>query len=149
MTAESIKPTQITKPRRKVKPADKEKVVKLAIGNDLSCRQVEALTGVSKSVVAEILQDAKQNPETIQFSKSKDKVYEGLQYRLVNLADDEALKSMLSKRGLTDLGILEDKIRLIRGESTANVAYDARIVSTSIAELRQMLKDNGVIDADP
>lgn len=133
------------KPRRTLSRTDKIKAAKLAIKHDLSCVQAEKLTGISKSVIAEVLQAVKANPEIIEFSRNKDKVYEGLQAKLVNLVDDDALKTMLNKRGLTDLGILEDKIRLIRGESTANVAYDARTINIHIAELKQMINNNNNI----
>ena len=75
-------------------------------------------------------------------------MFENLQYRLINLADDNLLKTMLNKRGMTDVAILEDKIRLIRGESTANISYDAKVISASVAELRKMVNDNNVIEAE-
>ena len=145
--------TEITpkprKPRRTLSRTDKIKAAKLAIKHDLSCKQAEQLTGISKSVIAEVLQAVKANPEIIEFSRNKDKVYEGLQAKLVNLADEDALKSMLAKRGFTDLGILEDKIRLIRGESTQNTVYDARTINIHISELKQMINNNNTLDANP
>jgi predicted transcriptional regulator len=126
--------------------ADKKQVADLVLNRGLTQDQAAALTGVAQSRISEIIKEVRTNPDVIQFSKSKDKIYEGLQVKLINLADDDALKSMLSKRGFTDVGILEDKIRLIRGESTSNISYDARTITASISELREMLKavDNHV-----
>jgi hypothetical protein len=56
---------------------------------------------------------------------------------------------MLAKRGFTDLGILEDKIRLIRGESTQNTVYDARTINIHISELKQMINNNNELPANP
>lgn len=108
------------KPRKRkvVDNKDKKQIVQLGIDNQLPVRKIEQLTGVSKTRVAEIIADARTNPEYLEFTQNKDKVFEGLQQKLINLADDDLLKTMLSKRGLTDVGILEDKIRLIRGQAT-------------------------------
>jgi predicted XRE-type DNA-binding protein len=144
MTAETIKKQPLTK-TRKPRPckADRKQIAKLIIDNELTQEQTSALTGISRSRISEIMSEIRTNPETIQFSKNKDKIYEGLQAKLINLADDDALKTMLSKRGFTDVGILEDKIRLIRGESTQNISYDSRSITASISELREMVKMEG------
>ena len=144
MAAEKIKQNQITKPRK----TDKKLIAELAAGKPLTQAQIGQLTNLSQNRVSEILQEVKNNQEFHQFTKNKDKVFENLQYRLINLADDNLLKTMLNKRGMTDVAILEDKIRLIRGESTANISYDAKVISASVAELRKMVNDNNVIEAE-
>lgn len=128
--------------------ADKKQIAKLIIDNELKQTEVSAITGISQSRISEIMSDIKSNPESLQFSKNKDKVFENLQLKMINLADTDALKGMLQKRGFTDVAILEDKIRLIRGESTQNISYDARVISANVAELRQMVSNNKDIDVD-
>lgn len=123
------------------KKPDKKHIANLAINHELSSRQIAALTGGGKTRIAEIIQEVKNDVEYQAFTANKDKVFENLQYKLINLADDDALKTMLSKRGMTDVAILEDKIRLLRGESTANISYDARTISASVSELRAMIGD--------
>ena len=110
--------------RNKVTDKDKEKIVKLSTEKNMTCREIEAVTGVSKTKISEILQDVKGNPDTLLFRDNKADVFEGLQAKLINLADDELLKKMLSKRGFTDVGILNDKIRELRGEAGVQVTVN-------------------------
>jgi hypothetical protein len=121
---------------------DKHKITNLAINSNLSCRQISALTGVGKTKIAEIIQEAKENPDVTLFAQSKDKILEGLQRKLINLADDAALKTMLKKRGFTDLAILEDKIRLIRGQSTNNTLIDVRALIMQVEDERHKTPEN-------
>jgi protein-arginine kinase activator protein McsA len=132
MTAERVKPRQITKAKQK---ADKQTIANLAVNHDLSCRQIAAITGKGKTRVAEIIQDVKTNQDFTDFQTNKDKVFENLQYRLINLADDDLLKSMLNKRGFTDTAILQDKIQLLRGQATSISEVDIRhLIANVIAK---------------
>ena len=108
--------------------ADRKKIAKLILENGLTQEQTSALTNVSRSRISEIMSEVKENPESLIFSENKDKVFEGLQARLVNLADDELLKTMLSKRGFTDVAILQDKIQLLRGQATEITAVQIRVL---------------------
>ena len=157
MTAETIKPQPITKPtktRKRTKSPSKQQITAMVLEAGLTQEQVAAQTGVCQQRVSQIIQEVKNDKNFLDFTKNKDKVFENLQYKIINLAGSEALKTMLNKRGFTDVAILEDKIRLIRGESTSNISYDARSITASISELREMLKsseagtelDNQVID---
>lgn len=112
---------------------DKRAAIKAVIDNNLSYRQAETLTGVSKSKIHELVQDAKANPERILFRDNKAEILEGIQAKLINLADDETLKKMLERRGFTDAAILEDKIRLIRGQATSISAVDIRQLIASVS----------------
>lgn len=129
---------------------DKQAAIKAVIDNKLSYRQAETLTGVSKSRIHELVQDAKANPERILFRDNKAEILEGIQAKLINLADDETLKKMLERRGFTDAAILEDKIRLIRGQATSISAVDIRqlIASVSVDNPEDMGVDMGVSGND-
>lgn len=59
------------------------------------------------------------------FRANKDKWMEAVQFRLISLIDDNVATKMVSQRGVTDIGILEDKIRLLRGQSTENLDLHA------------------------
>lgn len=113
--------------------ADAKAAITAVIDNNLSYRQAETLTGVSKSRIHELVQDAKANPERILFRDNKAEILEGIQAKLINLADDETLKKMLERRGFTDTAILEDKIRLIRGQATSISAVDIRQLIASVS----------------
>jgi hypothetical protein len=115
-----------------VKQPDKKQIENLAINHDLSCRQIAAITGAGKTRIAEIIQEVKKNPDILEFSSKKDAIFEGLQAKLINLADDDLLKTMLSKRGFTDVAILEDKIRNIRGLATSISEVDIRMIVASL-----------------
>ena len=98
--------------------ADKKKIAKLILENGLTQEQTSQLTGTSRSRISEIMSQVKKNPDIISFSENKDKIFEVLQAKLINLADDDLLKTMLSKRGMTDVAILQDKIAQLRGQET-------------------------------
>jgi DNA-binding Lrp family transcriptional regulator len=128
MSAETVKRNPLTKTRK----TDKKLIAELAAGKPLTQAQIGQLTNLSQNRVSEILQEVKNNQEFQQFTENKDKVFENLQYRLINLADDNLLKTMLSKRGFTDAAILEDKIRNIRGLATEVHDVQIRALIASI-----------------
>lgn len=107
---------------------DRKKIADLAINKDLSCREIAAITGMGKTRVAEIIQEVKVSNEFAEFQDNKDKVFENLQYRLINLADDDILKTMLSKRGFTDAAILQDKIQVLRGQASEVTGVQIRVI---------------------
>ena len=112
---------------------DRQAAIKAVIDNNLSYRQAETLTGVSKSKIHELIQEVKANPDLQLFKNNKAEVFEAVQAKLINLADDETLKKMLERRGFTDTAILEDKIRLIRGQATSISAVDIRQLIASVS----------------
>lgn len=122
MTAEKIKDKQ----RTKRKPADKMKAVDLVVNKGLTRTDAAKVLGVKHNRISQILQEVNQDQNFLAFTQNKDKVFENIQYRLINLADDDLLKSMLNKRGFTDAAILQDKIQLLRGEATNIQAVDIR-----------------------
>lgn len=113
MTAQTTKPKP--KPTRKI---DRTKVTDLVINKGLTQQQAAKLSNCAQSRVSQIISEATENKDRILFSEHKDKVFEDLQLKLCNLADNDTLKKMLERRGMTDVAILEDKIRTIRGQAT-------------------------------
>jgi len=127
--------------KKRGKP-DKGLIADLALNKELSCRQIESITGLAKSRVAEIIQEVKSKQDFIDFQNNKDTVFENLQYRLINLADDDLLKSMLNKRGFTDVAILQDKISLLRGQATEIHDVNIRALIASIVPDKADQSDN-------
>ena len=123
---------QAVKSKRKPPPADKKKAVDLVINKGLTRTDAAKVLGVKHNRISQILQEVNQDKTFLTFTQQKDKVFENLQYRLINLADDELLKTMLSKRGFTDAAILEDKIRNIRGLATSHSLVDIRALLASV-----------------
>ena len=142
MTAESIKRGKQTKP-------SKEKIKDLVINKGLTQEEAGKLVGVSRQRITQIIQEAKNDPEVSLFAANKDKVLEGLQRKLINLASDDLLKTMLSKRGFTDVAILQDKIQLLRGEATSIQAVDIRGLIGCVIKSQETGKVEGeVIDIE-
>jgi len=123
-------------------PTTTTQIAKLA-GRGNTEREIATLTGVPKTTIHETLQKLKHDPDYITFCNDKSTALEVLQYQIANAVDHADIKTMLSKRGLTDLAILEDKIRLIRGQATSISAVDIRALIDSIPV------DNPVDIADP
>jgi transcriptional regulator with XRE-family HTH domain len=116
------------KPTNRRAKADKNDVLALATGKPLTQEQIGKLVGLSQNRVSEILQDVKSNDAFKQFQSSKAEVLENLQYKLINLADDDLLKTMLSKRGFTDAAILQDKIQVLRGQASEVTGVQIRVI---------------------
>jgi len=57
---------------------------------------------------------------------------EQMQFKLLQTVDTDLLKSMVNKRGMTDVAILEDKIRLIRGQATTLMSIDIRALGIMV-----------------
>jgi hypothetical protein len=75
------------------------------------------------------------------FCNKKADVFEGLQEKIVNSIDNSKLKAMSAGTGITGLAILEDKIRLIRGQSTVNHGVSGQVLHLigSPADFKQVL----------
>jgi hypothetical protein len=77
-----------------------------------------------------------------------------MQAKLLKHIDNAKLEKASAYQLVGSLALLYDKERLERGQSTQNVSYDARVISASIAELRELVKaegnqvDNSVIDVE-
>ena len=125
-----------------VQPADQKKVIGKMILKGNTEREIAAVTGLPKTTIHRRIKEIKQNPEFIEFVENKADVMEAIQHEFIQLADRDTVKKMLERRGFTDLGILEDKIRLLRGESTANIS----ILVESIKDLQAMRQAQDIND---
>jgi len=95
-------------------------------------REISAITGIPKTTIHTQLQELAKSEAFQYFQNNKDKVFEGLQMKLINLADHDSLKTMLSKRGFTDVAILQDKIQLLRGQATSVSDVQIRVLIDNI-----------------
>ena len=89
---------------------------------DLTTRQVAAICDTSHSHVIQTLQrygiDAN---EVKDYTSNRDKVFSGLQHRLLQSVTDADIKEASLLQRVTAAGILYDKERLETGKSTANL----------------------------
>jgi predicted transcriptional regulator len=74
--------------------------------------------GITKQAVSKRLKPLRKHIEGyLTFKNHEDTVIEELQHRLISGVDGEDIKKMIRSRGMTDFGILEDKKRMVRGQS--------------------------------
>jgi DNA polymerase II large subunit len=123
-----------------VSEADKRQIANLAVNHNLNGYQIAAITGKPKSTVYEQLQELQKSDQLDFFASNKDKIFEELQLKMVNLADADTLKSMLGKRGFTDLGILQDKIQLLRGQATEIIDYKSINLHSTLSEFKAAMR---------
>lgn len=119
---------------------DVQRAIKLRL-QGLSYQEIGDLLGVTKQAIHYRLHKQFGNDESIEefraFKNNKDSYLEWIQHRIAASIDDDDIKTMKNKRGLTDLAILEDKIRLIRGQSTENISVNALQMSLEDLERKR------------
>jgi transcriptional regulator with XRE-family HTH domain len=119
------------------KGIDKTRVLELRL-KGLSYREIAQLVGCSKSNVEYIMKNHFPNLTNLRkYSENKGQILEALQQELVYQFDAEKQKKM-SGRDLTwSIAVLEDKIRLIRGQSTENISIKQELRTLEELEERE------------
>jgi hypothetical protein len=135
---QTVKTKQISKSKKPTAA----KLLELRTEKGLTEREISKLTGTPKTTIHDQLQQLATTDEFRDFQTNKDKVFEGLQLKLINLADPDLLKSMLNKRGFTDVAILQDKISLLRGQATEIHDVNIRALIASITPDKAANDDN-------
>lgn len=108
----------------------------------LNYTEIAKLVGCSKQAVANRFNKVQYVPQQLkQFRDSKAEIYEFMQSQLVNTLSQSDLKRMAPDRRIWSIAVLEDKIRLIRGQSTENVSIAGTLnsIDSRIQELRKKL----------
>ena len=115
--------------------------------------QIAKIQGVSKQAVHKRLQAFLPNDSTELYKNNKADILATAQLKIITQIDQPRLK----KAGLRDLvvsaGILYDKERLERGQSTHNVSYNVitdqlKKIDEEEADLRRQLIELGAEDSD-
>ena len=110
-------------------------------GNSLS--DVGAVVGCSAQNVSDRLK--KVDLEGLElFSKHKAQVFEAKQRQILDAITDEKMDNMSAAQAVVAAAIMEDKIRLIRGQATEII--DIRQISIDLEEITKRLKSEDVID---
>lgn len=111
-----------------------EKILALAEKN-LSHSQIATILGCSRSAITQRLAAHNyRSGEVQEYRKNRADVFAGLQLRVIASLSDADLQKAPFHSKVIALGILVDKERLERGQSTANVAV---VVSAPILERLQ------------
>ena len=108
---------------------DPSAALKLKIDHHLSYSQIAAIQGVTKQAVHQRIKDLLPIPETRVYQDHRADILANLQLKLLSHLDERRLKKASAYQLVGSAGLLYDKERLERGQSTANHA-----ISISIAE---------------
>jgi hypothetical protein len=128
--------------KTKTQTPTKKQLMTLRCKKGLTEREISAVTGIPKTTIHDSLQRIQNDPDFKDFQSNKAIYFEKIQHELVKNADHDAIKTMLNKRGMTDAAILEDKIRLIRGQSTNNTLIDLRMLIGKVEDERGNTPEN-------
>jgi hypothetical protein len=126
MTAESIKPKKqrMTKPRRQMpKPGSKTSAI-LTLTTTTPARPQEIAESVkcSKQLVSNVLQRYGIEPNTVDsYKNNRAEIFAGLQDKILKTVDIDDIKEASVLQRITSAGILYDKERLERGQTTQNI----------------------------
>ena len=128
---------------------DKVRAIELKSAGEITYDEIAKIQGVTPQAIHKAIKDLLPNDNTQLYKQHKADILDNTALRMLIAVDDDKIKDASLNNIAYAFGQINNAARLERGESTQNVAYDARIISANIAELRQMLNDNNVIDANP
>jgi hypothetical protein len=115
----------------------KDKAVELAAKGAITSQEAGKISGLSQRRINELIQDYKSDTDYITFTNNKDKVFEGLQAKIINnIADDDLKKANLQQK-IWATGVLQDKIQVIRGQATEIIDYRSLSLTGTLRELRE------------
>lgn len=124
----------------------KEKDIIKYTNKGLTVREIAELTNMAPSSVHLIQQRLKENLEFQDFAKNKQEYFEELQWKLLKSMDTDVIKSIVTKQGVIPIAVLEDKLRLMRGEHTSLVSVDIRALLADVNANPPTPADATVID---
>jgi hypothetical protein len=110
---------EVTLIDRKPTMSDEELIRLRKMG--LSTNAIAEIANRAASTIQERLKHLGFTDRVEHFRSNKADILEQIQWRMIKQTTDKDLHDLVKKRGFVDLAIIEDKIRLIRGESTSNV----------------------------
>ena len=114
-----------------------------------SYADVGAIVGCSAANVCERLQNADLDGLEL-YSRHKAQVFEDKQRKILNAITDEKMDNMSAAQAVVAAAIMEDKIRLIRGQATEII--DIRQISIDLESItkrmQETLKTGEVIDVE-
>ena len=104
----------------------------------LKVTEIANLTGCTHSAISQRLADIDID-SLMNFNKYKDQVLEHKQREVLNELTDAKVKSMTGLQLITGAAILEDKIRIIRGQATD--IQDVRVLSVDLDKAVKRLRE--------
>ncbi len=122
-------------------PVDVNQALDLKYNHHLSYKAIAAIQGVTPQAIHQKIKDLLPIPETQVYQDHRADILSNLQLKLLYNLDDEKIKAMGGRDIVVSAGILYDKERLERGQSTQNVEIHAitekrKAIQSRIEELR-------------
>jgi hypothetical protein len=128
-------------------PVDVNQAIDLKYNHHLSYDQIAKIQGVSPQAIHQKVKDLLPIPETKVFQNHRADILSNLQLKLLSNLDDKRIKGMHGRDLVVSAGILYDKERLERGQSTEIISYDAGAIDARYQALQALLRD--AIDVTP
>lgn len=114
--------------KHRPKGTDPAKVGEL-LARGMSHREAGQLLGISRQAVDKLVKRYKLDPEGVEeFRKHKGVILDNMQARLIGSISDAEIAKMAPRDRILAFGILYDKTRLEKGESTSNISLFSRTV---------------------
>ena len=124
---------------------DVNQAVDLKYNRHLSYKQIAAIQGVSPQAVHQRIKDLLPIPETRVYQDHRADILANLQLKLLSHLDEARLRKASAYQLVGSAGLLYDKERLERGQSTANHAVsisleeETRLREIAIVMSRQVI----------
>jgi predicted transcriptional regulator len=125
---------------------NKSKVVDLVINKGLTQEEAAQLTNCTHGRISQIISEAKSNQDVILFSQNKDKVFEGVQASIIKNINDEDIKKANLQQKIWAVGVLQDKVQVLRGQATDIVDYRALNINATLQAIRERVNNAQVED---
>ena len=122
--------------RRKVNVAA---ALDLQLNHGLSYAQMAPILGVTPSAIHRRLKHLLPDESTKYYQDHRADIFSHVQLKLLSQIDAQRLKKVNIRDAVISTGILYDKERLERGQSTANA--DMRVLSTTLQELEEQERE--------
>ena len=131
---------QFRRPRRGSKS---EAILTLATTTPARPIEIAESVHTCKAHVTQTLQRYGVDINTVEsYKKHRAELLAGVQAKYLSLVNDEAIKGMIERRGMVDFGIMYDKERLERGQSSVNMS----LVLQDVAAIREMESVDNHVD---
>jgi len=138
-------PKRVFKRPRKDKKVNTEQALMLKTEKGLTYREIAAIQGVDHAAVYRDIKHLLPDAETEVYKSKRADVLAKMQKELLKSITVDDIKGMPVGQKLMGYGILFDKERLERNQSTVIVSYDARAIEDKIREIQDRID---VIDAE-
>jgi predicted transcriptional regulator len=123
---------------------NKNKVIDLVINKGLTQKEASNLTDCTQGRISQIISEAKTNPDILLFTQNKDKVFEGVQANIINNINDEDIKKANLQQKIWAVGVLQDKVQVLRGQPDTISEVDLRVLIAKLPTAK--VEDDNVID---